>query len=54
MVTATITIAEEIKSLLAQFPQNKEQLIADNSFSVFCFGKVTHTFADGSHISEGV
>ena len=54
MVTATITIAEEIKALIAQFPQNKEKLIADNSFSVFNFGKVIHTFVDGSHISEAI
>jgi len=50
----TTTIAEEIKSLIAKFPQNKEQLIKDNSFSVFNLGRVIHTFVDGSHISEGV
>jgi len=48
------TIADEIKSLIAKFPQNKNQLLADNSFSVFCFGQVIHTFSDGSAIKESV
>jgi hypothetical protein len=54
MVTTVITIADEIKSLIARFPQNKEQLIKDNSFSVFCFGQIIHTFSDGSAIKEAV
>tara|TARA_R100001480_G_scaffold40086_1_gene52867 strand:- start:97 stop:261 length:165 start_codon:yes stop_codon:yes gene_type:complete len=54
MVTAVITIADEMKSLITKFPQNKNQLLADNSFSVFCFGQVIHTFADGSAIKEGL
>lgn len=52
MVTATITIAEEIKSLIAKFPQNRTQLLKDNAFDVKAFGKRVWTFADGSHISE--
>ena len=54
MVTATITIAEEIKALIAKFPQNRTQLLKDNAFDVKAFDKRTWTFADGSHISEGV
>ena len=48
------TIAQEMKILFTRFPFNKTQLIRDNSFSVTAFGKVVHTFSDGSHISEAV
>jgi hypothetical protein len=48
------TIADEIKSLIAQFPRDKKSILANNSFSVFCFGQVIHTFVDGSAIKETV
>jgi hypothetical protein len=54
MVTAVITIAEEIKSLIAQFPRDKQKLIENNSFSVNCYGQVIHTFVDGSAIKENI
>ena len=50
----TTTLADEMKSLIAQFPRDKEQILANNSFSVFCFGQVIHTFVDGSAIKETV
>ena len=54
MVTAVMTIAEEIKTLIARFPQNRTQLLKDNAFDVKTFNKRVWTFADGSHISEAI
>lgn len=52
MVTTINTIAEEVKSLIAKFPQNRTQLLKENAFDVKAFGWITYTFADGSNFKE--
>ena len=54
MVTSVITIAEEIKTLIAQFPMDRKRILENNAFDVRAFGKRTWTFVDGSHFSEAI